>query len=194
MNSFVFDIKNYLPQENIDIAIKVFEKFDKEKKNEVPVKDLVNMLRLLGITYNLLNLDFNPTEHDVKEMTDLLEEDPNNPKSVVTKEGLLTCMARLTRDADTIDELVACFKLFDKENRGHLSEPVIRYILCSLGDSFTDEEMDLTMKDCNPYIEVIGDVKYVDYVQYSNYLLGLHSIPKPKPEDNAKGKGKGKGK
>ena len=49
MNSFVFEIKNYIPQENIDIALKVFEKFDKDKKNEVPVKDLVFMLRLLGI-------------------------------------------------------------------------------------------------------------------------------------------------
>ena len=48
MNSFVFEIKNYLPQENIDIAMKVFEKFDKEKKNAVPTKDLVFMFRLLG--------------------------------------------------------------------------------------------------------------------------------------------------
>jgi len=50
MDAFVFEIKNYVPQENIDIAMKVFEKFDKEKNNMVPTKDLVLMLRLLGTT------------------------------------------------------------------------------------------------------------------------------------------------
>jgi len=125
----------------------------------------------------------------MKDMIDLLEEDKNQPKEVVTKEGLLACMARLMRDSDTIDELIACFKLFDKENRGHLSEPVFRYILSSLGDKFTDEEMDLTMKDCNQFVEIIGEIKYVDYVEYAKYLKDLEFKPKPKPEDNAKGKG-----
>ena len=124
----------------------------------------------------------------MKEMINLLEEDPTNPKEVVTKEGLLACMARLMRDSDTIEELLACFKLFDKENKGHLSEPVFRYILSNLGDKFSDEEMDLTMKDVNQFVEVIAEIKYIDYVEYAKYLKDLEFKPKPKPEDNAKGK------
>jgi len=131
----------------------------------------------------------------MNEMIKLLEEDPNNPKEIVTREGLLSCIARLARDSDTPDELLACFKMFDKEGKGTLSEPVFRYVLSNLGDKFTDEEMDLTMKDCNQFVEVIGEVKYVDYVEYSKYLKDLPFTPKPKPDDNKKntgGKNKGK--
>ena len=126
----------------------------------------------------------------------MLEEDPHNPTGIVTKEGYLCCCAKLMRESDNLDELLHCFKLFDKENKGMLSEQTLRYILSGLGDAFTDEEMDNFMKECANFIEVIGEVKYVDYVEFSKYIKDLEFKTKPKVDDgkgvkkDAKKKGK----
>src|SRR5690349_4109836 len=86
-----YDIKSYIKQEIVDVALALFKRFDKGAKGYVESKDLGNMLRLL---------DFNPTDRELREMVDKLEDDPNNPKGQITKEGFLVCVARKARDTD----------------------------------------------------------------------------------------------
>lgn len=167
-----YDIKSYIKQELIDVALALFKKFDKGGKGWVEAKDLGNMLRLL---------EFNPTDTELKDMVDKLEEDPSNPKGQITKDGFLTCIARKARDSDTIDELMQCFKLFDTEGRGMIEEKTLRYVLCKMGSGLTEDEMDNLMKEASTmFVQVINDVKYVKYSDFALYLKDMY-VP---PEDN----------
>lgn len=47
-----------------------------------------------------------------------------------------------SKDADTSKELVAAFKVFDKDNSGSVSPSELRQVLLSLGQRATDEEIE----------------------------------------------------
>lgn len=170
MNLNALNIKNYLKQEIIDLIIQLFKKFDKEGKGTIQSKDLVMILQLLG---------FNPTKKELNEMIDMLEDDPNNPKGLITKEGLIACVARKSRDSDTIDELIESFKVFDKDNKGLIEEKYLRYILCKTGDSFADDEIESFMKESIPFQVIQNDAKFVRYVEFAMYLKELYKPPPP---------------
>lgn len=179
MNTINFNIKTYLKQEFIDLCLTLFKKFDKEGKGYVLPANLPIMLRLL---------EFNPTEREIKDMLDKLEEDPNIPKGQITREGFLSCVARKQRDNDSIEELIQCFKLFDPENKGVIEEKVIRYVLSKTGDCLSDLEMDNFMEGAVTFTTLVNDLKYIKYVEYALFLKDLY---KPPPaEDPKKKKGK----
>lgn len=174
------DIKTYLKQEVIDVALNLFKKFDKGAKGFIEAKDLGIMLRLM---------EYNPTEKELREMIDLLEEDPSNPKGIITRDGFLLCLAKKSRDPDTIEELIKCFKIFDKENTGMIEEKDLRFILCKMGEGMTDEEMDNLMKEASTsFIQIVNDLKFIKYTDFALYLKDMY-VP---PEDDASKKQKGK--
>lgn len=188
----MFDVKSYLKQEMIDVSLAIFKKFDKGNSGFIDSKDLGNMLRLL---------DFNPTERELRDMIDKLEEDPLNPKGQFTKEGFLVCVSKKSRDPDTIDELLNAFKLFDKEGTGLLEEKELRFILQKMSwssgegtvnDGLTDDEMDNFMKEASTmFVQVINDTKFIKYTDFALYLMDMYKPPeepKDKNSKNAKGK------
>ena len=185
-NKDVNFIKNYLTTELLEKCNTLYKKFDKTNSNAIPAKDLVIMLRLL---------DFNPTEKEIKDML-LTIEDPKlvgtpDYSQTFTKEGFISCVSRKARDSDTAEELIAAFKTFDKDDKGVLKESVLRFVLGSQGDNLADDEMDNFIKEAMQFGEIINEEKYVKYVEFAKYLMGL---AKPQPVDPGAGKGKGKGK
>jgi calmodulin len=178
MNSYSLNIKSYIKQELIDVSLALFKKFDKTNSGFIQPKDLGTMLRLLG---------FNPTEKDLRDMVDKLEDDPMNPKGI-TREGFLTCVARKERDTDSIDELTQSFKIFDPEGKGLIEEKRLRFVLCKTGDGLTDEEMDNLMKEAIPFTQVLNDIKFIKYTEFALFLKDLYQPP---PAEDPKKKGKG---
>jgi calmodulin len=176
MNPINLNIKSYIKQELIDLALQLFKKFDKGNKGYVEGKDLGAMLRLL---------EYNPTDRELKEMIAKLEDDPNNPKGIITKDGFLTCIAKKERDTDSIDELIQCFKIFDTEGKGLIEEKVLRYVLCKMGDGLTEDEMDNMIKEATPFIQVINDLKFIKYNEFALFLKDLY---KPPPVEDPKKK------
>jgi Ca2+-binding EF-hand superfamily protein len=183
LSSQSLEIKSYLKQELIDVAVNLFKKFDKGKKNAVLIKDLGTMMRLLG---------YNPTEKEIKEMVSKLDA---GATGVFTKEAFMACLARKERDSDTIQELISAFKVFDKEGTGKIEEKYMRYILCKMGSGLTDEEMDNLMKEATAmeFIDVVNDVKFVKYENLALYLKGLYIPPDEDPKNKGKGGKGGKG-
>lgn len=177
MNKNVLLLKTYIPQEHIDVMNLLFKKLDKEGKGEIDIGHLVTFLRLV---------DLNPTNSDINEMIETLNNDPNNPKTTISKDEIYACVAKKKRDPDTIDQLIESFKILDKKNEGLLSEHVIRYLLCNVGDAFANEEVDNFMKECLAFTETINDVKYL---KYKDFALFLKDMYKPPPVDDPKGKG-----
>lgn len=170
LNTSALNIKNYLKQEFIDLVMQLFKKFDKENKGTISTRELGMILQLLG---------YNPTKKELQDMCDKMEEDPNNPKELMTKEGLLACVARKSRDSDTIDELIESFKIFDTENKGLIEEKYLRYILCKTGDCFADDEIELFMKETIPFQVIQNELKFVKYVEFAMFMKDLYKPPPP---------------
>ncbi len=182
MNYTVSNIKTYVKQELLDLINQLWKKFDKEGKGYILEKDLATMLRLL---------DYNPTEKQLKQMIANLEEDPNQPKGIISKEGFLACVAIKEREANTFEELFDCLKLFDKDNTGMLEEKILRYVLCKTGDLLTNEEMDALLKDCLPFTTINNDLKFVNINDLALLLKDRYKPPTLLPVKGGKG-GKGK--
>ena len=174
------EIKSYLKQELIDVAVNLFKKFDKGKKNAVAIKDLGNMMRLLG---------YNPTEKEIKEMIANLDIAATG---YFNKESFLACLARKERDSDTIQELINAFKVFDREGNGKIEEKYMRYILCKMGSAINDDEMDNFLKEATAmeFVEIINDVKFIKYENFALHMKGLYKPPDEDPKNKGKG-GKG---
>ena len=181
LSNHSLEIKSYLKQELIDVAVNLFKKFDKGKKNAVLIKDLGNMMRLLG---------YNPTEKEIKDMISKLDVDSTG---YFTKEAFLACLARKERDSDTIQELLNAFKVFDKENNGKIEEKYLRFILCKMGCGLTDDEIDTLMKEATAmdFIEVVNEIKFIKFENLALFLKGLYNPPEEDPKNKGKGGARG---
>jgi Ca2+-binding EF-hand superfamily protein len=172
--------KLYIRQELLDVINQLWKKFDKEQKGYITAdKQFPVMLRLL---------DYNPTNSEIQDMIYTLEEDPNNPKGQITKEGFLYCVARKERDTNSFEELLACIKLFDKDNKGIIEEKVLRFVLCKTGDCLTTEEMDALFKEAIPFTKVENDIKYINVNDLALFLKDRYKPPEP--EDKKKKNGR----
>ncbi len=172
------NLKTYVKQELIDIINQLWKKFDKEGKGFISEKDLGTMLRLL---------DYNPTEKQLKTMKSNLEEDPNNPKGIISKEGFLSCVAIMERETNGFEELLDCLKVFDRENKGVIEEKILRYILSKIGDCLSNEEMDALMKDATPFTTINNDIKFVNINDLALLLKDKYKPPVVNPTRGGRG-------
>ena len=172
------NIKNYIPLEVIDVAKNLFTKVAKGAET-LDSSQLVILLRLM---------DLNPTDKDVTSMLNNLNVNPELPKDKFNFYEFVTCVARCRRQSNTLGELMSAFKLLDKEATGKIPEPTLRYNLCKKGEMFSNEEMDLFMKEAAPFTELINDIKYLNYQDFGLYLKDMY-VPK-EVVDPKKKKGK----
>ena len=178
----MLNLKNYIKQERIDICNQLWKKFDKGNTGFIHEKDLGTMLRLL---------EYNPTERELIEMKELLKSvDPQGDPEKISKEGFFSCVARKERDTDSKEELENCFKIWDPQNSGLIEEKLFRYMMCKMGDTFTNEEIDALFKEANN-MQLIVVQNEINYLNYKNFIELLKGNYKPPPKDDGKGK-KGK--
>lgn len=185
MQEHMKNLKNYVKQERIDVCNQLWKKFakgtsDPESINE---KDLGTMLRLL---------EYNPTESELEEMKRMLKDtDPKVGEERISKEGFFSCVARKERDTDSKEELENCFKIWDPQNTGLIEEKLFRYMMCKMGDCFTNEEIDALFKEANnmSLMVVNNDINYLNYKNFIELLKGTY---KPPPKDDGKKGGKKK--
>ena len=137
-------------------------------------------------------MDLNPTNKEIKEMVNNFK--PNNyiddTVKFITYEEFLICIARKRRESDSVEELLSCFRFLDKDATGKIPEPTLRYYLCHKAEMFTDEEMDLFMKEATQFTEIINEVKFLNYPNHVLYLKDKYTPPEEVPVKGGKGKGK----
>ena len=135
----MLNLKNYIKQERIDVCNQLWKKFDKGNTGFINEKDLGTMLRLL---------EYNPTERELIEMKEMLKSvNPQEDPDKISKEGFFACVARKERDTDSKEELENCFKIWDPQNSGLIEEKLFRYMMCKMGDTFTNEEIYALFKE-----------------------------------------------
>lgn len=60
---------------------------------------------------------------------------------------------------DKAEDLMECFRIFDKDGQGYISVPELKNILMNLGEKFSQEEWDEVEKSVGD-----GMIAYKDYV------------------------------
>ncbi|KAI5837980.1 hypothetical protein DFP73DRAFT_618042, partial [Morchella snyderi] len=127
-----------------------FALFDKRGNGRIPLTSLGDLLRACGQ---------NPTNAEVE---DLIHN--SAAKGDLDFESFLKILNRPNgfRDPGEPDEFVRGFQVFDKDLTGYIGVGELRYVLTSLGEKLTNEEVDELLKG----MDIHGDqVNYTDFVK-----------------------------
>jgi len=140
-----------LTEEQVADCKDAFNLYDRKSTGMVPSSVLGDLLRAVGQ---------NPTQAEVKEIIDGL----GGPAKDVSYESFLKVVARPDgfKSAGSAQEFIQGFQVFDKEGNGYISTGELRYVLTSLGEKLTNEEVDELLKGID--VDKKGQINYVDFV------------------------------
>ena len=93
-----------------------------------------------------------------------LHTSSSSSSSVV--EGVLSLLTSLFGEptaADSEEEIVEAFKVFDKDGNGFISAAELRHVMTNLGEKLTDEEVDEMIREAD--IDGDGQINYEEFVK-----------------------------
>lgn len=140
-----------LTEEQISEFKEAFSLFDKDGDGFITTKELGTVMRSLGR---------NPTEAEVQDMINEVDADGNG---TIDFPEFLNLMSRKMKDADSEEELMEAFKVFDKEQNGFISAAELRHLMTNLGEKLTAEEVDEMIREAD--VDGDGQVNYEEFVK-----------------------------
>ncbi|XP_075260614.1 calmodulin-like [Convolutriloba macropyga] len=140
-----------LTDEEIAEFREAFQHFDKDRDGTISTKELGVVLRSLGQ---------NPTEQELTEMINEVDEDGNG--TLEFKE-FLTMMAVRMSSQDAEQEIREAFRVFDKDGSGTISSSELRYVMTNLGEKLTEQEVDEMIAEAD--IDGDGEINYEEFVK-----------------------------
>ncbi|GAA5879688.1 hypothetical protein JCM16303_004132 [Sporobolomyces ruberrimus] len=142
-------------------AKEAFALFDKRGAGAIPSQSLGDVLRALGQ---------NPTQNQVAELAQSVgnqDIDFNTFMNILNRPGGF-------EPAGTADEFIRGFQVFDKEGNGYIGQGELKYVLTSLGEKLSEEEVDELLQGVKVTPE--GNINYVSFV---HQILGQVSLNLP---------------
>ncbi|XP_074656979.1 uncharacterized protein LOC141910158 [Tubulanus polymorphus] len=143
-----------LSQQEINDAKFTFTNFDKRKNGTLSVADLGLALRCNSMS---------PTEAEVKELSKRF--DRNEDDFLEFPEFLEMITIQKEQDEKKSlekDDVIRCFKLFDKAENGFLSGADLRHIMTTMGEPLDDVTVDSLLKEADK--ENNGQIDYKEFV------------------------------
>jgi len=86
----------------------------------------------------------NPTEAELQDM--IKQVDTDNSGEIDFAE-FLTMMAKQMKNEDTEEEIKEAFKVFDRDGNGVINASELRFVLTTLGEKLTNEEVEDMLKE-----------------------------------------------
>ncbi|GAA5832546.1 hypothetical protein JCM11251_001364 [Rhodosporidiobolus azoricus] len=130
-------------------AKEAFALFDKRGAGTIPSASLGDVLRALGQ---------NPTQREVQDLAGGVgggDIDYNTFLQILNRPGGYDA-------AGTADEFIRGFQVFDKEGNGYIGQGELKYVLTSLGEKLSEEEVDELLKGVK--VTPDGNINYVSFV------------------------------
>ncbi|KAK3581616.1 hypothetical protein CHS0354_017505 [Potamilus streckersoni] len=139
-----------LTQDKIEEFKKAFKQFDKDGDGTIMIKELGYVMRSLGQ---------NPTESELEDIFNKADTDGNGK---IDFQEFITLMISNTKDICGEEALREAFRIFDKDGDGSLSSDELRRVMTSMGDKFTDAEVDEMVREVD--MDGDGHVNYEEFV------------------------------
>ena len=115
-----------------------FKVFDSDDDGSITVKELGKVMRELGLS---------PTDVELQDMVNEVDADGNGD---IDLPEFISLMARKMKQADTEEEMVEAFKIFDRKSDGQIRKEELKKVMSVLGENATDEEVEVMMQIADP--------------------------------------------
>merc|ERR1712188_340717 len=151
MGKHTHNMADQLTEEQIAEFKEAFSLFDKDGDGTITTKELGTVMRSLGQ---------NPTE---AELHDMINEVDADGSGTIDFAEFLSLMSKKMKDADSEEELMEAFKVFDKDGNGFISSVELRHVMTNLGEKLTDDEVDEMIREAD--VDGDGQVNYDEFVK-----------------------------
>jgi len=132
-----------------------FGQFDKKGEGQIKVGDIGSAMKKMG--HNITPEFLEKWEEDIDQ----------DGTGYVEYEEFETLVRRKIQEDEDERELKEIFRVLDKEKRGEVNTSELRWILKSLGDDLTEEDIDDMIAD----VDTDGS-GWVDYDEFSKLMMG----------------------
>ncbi|KAH8382762.1 hypothetical protein KR009_005164 [Drosophila setifemur] len=139
-----------LTEEQVKDLETAFSVFDTEGIQVIPIEQLRPLMHSVA------------QEPSKVEMQDIFNEiDPDRSGELYFSDFLYV-MSQRYANMSPEDEIIAAFRVFDKEGTGLINETEFRYIMMNLGEKMSEEEVEEIIRDADADHE--GNIDYVRFV------------------------------
>ena len=128
-----------------------FSLFDKDHDGKVTVKEVKGILRFLGK---------NPSEY---RMDCILKDSDMYGNGTVALPEFLQLMSQTYKPKVDQEEIIAIFRIFDKDGDGFITADEIKQEMGNHGDIFTEEQVQQMMKGADSNGD--GKIDYEEFVK-----------------------------
>lgn len=153
------EVLHRLSAEEIAKYQQAFSLFDKDGNGKVNAKELGVVMRSLGQRL---------TEEELEGM--IKEADTDGSGTVDFNEFIgLMALKKLSREEE--EELKAAFRVFDKNDDGHISAEELRRVMHNLSQKLSDKEVAEMMKEAD-----VDNSGGIDYHEFVNVIMSKRPL------------------
>ena len=125
--------------------------FDNNQDGTITREKLENLMRKLNQTV---------TEDDLKDMISVVDTKGDGK---INFEEFVAMMEKRKDEADTEQEIINAFRVFDKDGNGLISKAELTNIMSILGDTLTNEEIEEMIIEAD--VDGDGFINYEEFVR-----------------------------
>jgi calmodulin len=143
-----------VPEDKLKEYKEAFDMFDVDKSGHITANELFKVMKNMG---NDLSLK------DIKQM---IAELDNDGSGEIGFNEFITFIQRtqVHEEISEEEEVIRAFETFDRDGSGSISCAEFRYILTSLGDRFSEEEVDEVFKEAD--LNEDGKLDFREFVDF----------------------------
>ncbi|GMM32201.1 Mlc1 protein [Martiniozyma asiatica (nom. inval.)] len=123
-----------------------FALFDRTASGKVSTENLGDLLRAVG---------HNPTQKEIATLAEPLGES-------ITFDEFQTISSQIKEPSFKTEDYVKAFQIFDKDLTGYIAKGELKYILTSIGEALSVDEVEELLKNVS---DVDGKVDYAEFVK-----------------------------
>jgi calmodulin len=145
--------KHNISDEKLEEFKEAFDLVDTNEDGRINVDEITKVLKTFGQE---------KTKEEIKEM--ISDIDADNSGEIDFDEFVTFMIKVQSEDLTEEEEVIRAFETFDKDKNGYLTIDELRHILTTLGDKFTDEEVDEIFREAD--VNRDGKLEYKEFVKF----------------------------